>query len=174
MTDITKAKSIEGWMTEFELLWLAERAVEHRVIVEVGSYLGRSTRALLDHTLGVVYAIDDWKGPRDVYMEKRERELLYGKFLHNVHEYIASPKLVIVVCDHRKLTMSPESVDMVFLDGSHTYEDIKADIVFWKSRMTKGLLCGHDIQMTEVQMATDEVLGDVEVAPDTTIWFKEI
>src|ERR1035437_2737271 len=83
--ELSKAKSIDGWMTEPELIWLAERAGEHRVICEIGSYLGRSTRAMLDHTEGTVYAFDDWRGPRDVYhFTKKERDQLIFRFMENV------------------------------------------------------------------------------------------
>ena len=158
---------------ESELVWLADRAAEHRSIVEIGSYLGRSTRAMLDNTEGTVYAIDDWKGPRDIFMEKRERDQLYGRFLQNVHNYLASPKLVIMARNHRQMDFDYGKADMVFLDGSHEYEDVRDDILFWKKRLLpNGLLCGHDIQMSSVQSAVAETLGEeVDVAPNTTIWY---
>ena len=52
MIDISRAKSVEGWMAEAELTWLACQAQTAKVIVEVGSHVGRSTRALADHTTG--------------------------------------------------------------------------------------------------------------------------
>src|SRR3954470_12383000 len=75
--DITRALAIDGFMEEQELVWLAQQAKIHKCIVEIGSLLGRSTRALLDHTEGIVYAFDDWKGPRDMYMSKDDRLNLF-------------------------------------------------------------------------------------------------
>src|SRR5258708_38660332 len=72
-------------MSEAELTWLAEQAACHKVIVEVGSYLGRSTRALGDHTTGIVYAIDDWYGPRDVEIPEEERAKIFETFVRNMH-----------------------------------------------------------------------------------------
>ena len=57
---LDKALSIPGWMTVTEFCWLAEQATKHLRIVEIGSYLGRSTRALADNTPGWVLAVDDW------------------------------------------------------------------------------------------------------------------
>ena len=173
--DITRALKIEGWMSEPELVWLAERAVEHRCIVEIGSYLGRSTRALLDHTPGIVYAIDDWKGPRDVYMDKEERNSLYERFCSNVQDHINSRKCHVIRTDHKDIQFY--KTNMVFLDGSHEYEDVKRDIEFWKPKiLPDGLLCGHDADWSTVQQAVVETLGDVEpqTVPGTEIWYTEI
>jgi len=172
--DITKAKAIDGWMSEPELVWLAEKSIEHRCIVEIGSFLGRSTRAMLDHTQGVVYAIDDWKGPRDVYMSKEERSMLYTKFLCNVMDehlrYLTHLK--IVQADHKSVCLNIIP-DMVFIDGSHEYEDVSYDISLWSKLIQRGgLLCGHDIDTQGVWQAVTELLGDVDVVDNTSIWYK--
>lgn len=178
--DISKAKSIDGWMTEAELVWLAERAGEHRSIVEIGSHLGRSTRAMLDHTEGIVYAFDDWRGPRDVYLPKEERDGLFDRFLRNMED--TGGKLVIFrgeistfYWDRASELTGLTKLDMVFIDGSHEYEDVKNDILFWKDKIVSGgLLCGHDIQIVDVYNAALETLRQVEVAKNTTIWWKTL
>ncbi len=186
--DVSKAKSIYGGISEPELVWLAERAGEHRVIVEIGSYLGRSTRAMLDHMKedGIVYAMDDWKGPRDVYLTKKERDNLIFRFMENVEATkhmnwnIEEGKLHMIVGDYGLTYQDWDErkirPDLVFIDGSHEYKDVKRDILFWKDRVVSGgLLCGHDYGYFEdVTVAVTELLGKVEVAEGTTIWFKEM
>jgi predicted O-methyltransferase YrrM len=171
--DITRALAIDGWMSKQELQWLAEQAVEHRCIVEIGSYLGRSTRAMLDHCPGIVYAFDDWKGPRDVYLDKSERDKLFDVFRNNVVDH--NDKIEIIKGDLSETYPYVEAVkpDMVFIDGSHEYEDVKRDILFWKDKLVPGgLICGHDIQLDTVQQAVTETIGEFEIAEDTTIWYK--
>ena len=171
--DITKALAIDGWMSEPELMWLAERAAEHCLIVEIGSYLGRSTRAMLDNTAGILYAFDDWKGPRDVYMDKEERTKLFDRFCNNVEEYIVKSKVMMLQADYAADLGSWLKPDMVFIDGSHEYEDVKRDIERWLPRIIPGgLICGHDIKMTDVASAVMDTLGDATVAANTTIWWK--
>lgn len=179
--DITRALAIEGFMSEQELVWLAIEAAKHKLIVEIGSYLGRSTRALLDHTDGMVYAFDDWKGPRDIYLSKEERLEIPNKFFENLKDHIAdlSGKLctfpgeveeTYVLRGIQQLTP-----DMIFIDGEHEYSSVKRDIEFWKSRIQKGgLLCGHDANWDSVSQAVRESLGEVEIVDSTTIWFKEM
>lgn len=167
MIDITKALSIEGWMSPEELRWLAERAQEHQVIVEIGSYLGRSTRALADHTPGVVYAIDDWYGPRDVdWLTPEQRETCYTDFLKNINPGRTYP----INKDHAAATV-PEVPDMVFIDGDHEYASVRRDIDLWLPRLAPGgLLCGHDAGRPDVIRAVKETF-ELVVAPETTIWW---
>jgi hypothetical protein len=58
--DISAALTIKGWMNPRELRWLAEHAQTAQTIIEIGSFLGRFTRALADHCRGTVFAIDSW------------------------------------------------------------------------------------------------------------------
>lgn len=168
--NISPALAVEGWMTAAELAWLAEQAVDHHKIVEIGSYLGRSTLALLDNCDGIVYACDDWKGPRESFIEHRNQ--LFTNFCLNVGHHILSGKVRIVSGDHADIQFNGKA-DMVFIDGSHEYEDVKRDILFWKDKLEAGgLLCGHDADWDTVAQAVEETLGAVKVAEDTNIWFK--
>ena len=172
--DITRALAIEGWMTRAELQWLAERASEHRVIVELGSYLGRSTRALADATEGTVYAIDDWGGPRELEMAKSERASLFPRFLRNVDD-LPSLRLAPIQSRHEDVRWDGPTPDMVFIDGSHDYPSVKRDLAYWLGKIPPdGLLCGHDASWTGVRLALDELLpGQWEKVPDTDIWMRK-
>ena len=173
---VARALAIDGWMTEPELVWLAQRAQEHKRIVEIGSHLGRSTRALLDNTDGVVYALDNWRGPVEAYYTKEEKGGFYQRFCENVAEHIASRKLTAIRGDHSELgRLFPYKADMVFLDGRHEYEGVKDDILNWQAKITPGgLLCGHDVDFPGVQQAVLEVLGEVEIADGTNIWYTQV
>lgn len=171
-------------MNPFELVWLAEAAARHHTIVEIGSYAGRSTRALADNTPGKVYALDDWLGPREDYIPEATRENIkqvcedngvYKIFCNNLEDHIASGKVVPIKCDHRKLPNLSLQPDMVFIDGGHTYEDIRSDILTWYHRILPGgIICGHDVQMSEVCRAVLENFPTAQVAAATTIWFVKL
>ena len=173
MINIDQALTIDGWMSPQELIWLARQAEKHQCIAEVGSYLGRSTRALAEHTPGVVYAIDDWYGPRDVdWLKPEDRELCFKKFLMNMRGL--ETKIRIVNTNHALASIS-KTPDMVFIDGDHEYESVVWDIQRWLPRVAKGgLICGHDANHLGVIKALREVFGIYKVEPDTTIWYKEL
>lgn len=172
MIDITRAKAITGFMSELELTWLAEQAQTHRAIVEIGSYLGRSTRALGDHTEGMVLAIDDWKGPR--HNHDCDKDQLLKRFYRNLKDLIEVGKVRYLVADHGE-AKAPFRPDFVFVDGDHDYESVKRDILTWSERLLPGgLLAGHDFPgWPGVKQAVEELLPKAKFAPDTSIWFVE-
>lgn len=168
--DITRALAIEGWMSEPELSWLADQATRHTRIVEIGSFLGRSTRALCDHTPGTVIAIDDWYGPRDVSFGEEVRKKFFDAFVANMAG--CEGKLEILIEDHGSIEALRGTPDMVFIDGDHTYANVCRDITFWREKLLPGgLLCGHDINFEEVAEACTLLLPDADVAADTSIWY---
>lgn len=167
MCRIERARKINGWMTDEELVWLAREAGTHECIMEVGSYQGRSTRALGDNTAGTVYAVDDWKGLRTIDRDwwakqtpESERENLYEIFSANIVDLMQSGKVIAIRCNHADTDKLHLPIpDMVFIDGSHDYESVKRDIETWLPRLVKGgLLCGHDFNQGPIQDAVKELL----------------
>src|ERR1700722_13099078 len=60
--DISYAETVTGWMAPSELQYLASLAEKSRCIAEIGSWKGRSTSVLAQHTPGIVVAVDTWRG----------------------------------------------------------------------------------------------------------------
>ena len=171
---IGKALAIDGWMTEAELLWLAEQAKTHSVIVEIGSYIGRSTRALGDNTSGVVYAVDNFYGPLDIVYDTEERYLIYPLFKKHLKDLLDAGRVVPIVADHSKVELDVVP-DMVFIDGDHRYENVKADILKWREKLSPGgLLCGHDGGEAGVSEAVIEITGNLHIVEGTSIWLYPI
>lgn len=165
--------SIEGWMTKAELNWLYETAKEMDSIVEVGSWKGRSTHALLSGCKGTVYAVDTWKGSKDEqdgpHVEATVHEIL-PQFKENLKEF---KNLEIAEMESVEAAKQFEdgSIDMVFIDGAHDYKSVKEDIEAWMPKAKK-LICGHDWQWHTVQEAVTEKFG----VPDQvdTIWIQKL
>jgi predicted O-methyltransferase YrrM len=67
---------------------------------------------------------------------------------------------------------SGKQADMVFLDASHDYESVAADIRAWQAVLRPGgLLCGHDRGWEGVSRAIDTLLSPHEVGAGA-IWYK--
>lgn len=173
--DLELPNQIAGWMTYKELRWLAKQAQDHYRIVEIGSYFGRSTRAIGQHTPGVLYAIDDFVGPRDMSLPGPLRNDILEGFMYNMRDLLEIGKTVVTVADHTEVNV-PFSPDMVFIDGSHLYQDVHRDIRTWMPRMAPGgLICGHDYtNIASVREAVDELVPGAKVAPNTTIWYHKL
>jgi hypothetical protein len=184
-------------MANQELEFLAELASKHKKILELGSYYGRSTRAMADNTEGFVIACDHFHGPSDVIMCWKDREAVYDAFIKNMGEHIASKKVVPWKANHKEITkeqlnnviadnfgsitlpaeVRPTGIDMVFVDGQHDYDSVYRDIQFGLSVLEQGgVICGHDYDITSpgVVMACNNLLEGFAVGPNTRIWYKEI
>ena len=146
-------------MDVHRLLWLATQAQTHRRIVEVGSFMGQSTRALADNTEGMVFAFDNWQGPWDVEMTTEERQAIRSTFETNLAEHLASGKVVMLTGDHRRPPTGLHP-DMVFIDGDHAYESVLLDVSFWRAQLTPGgLLCGDDWDHVPVHSAILQLMS---------------
>jgi Methyltransferase domain len=172
---LDKALAIKGWMFPNELIWLACVAQEHRNIVELGSYLGRSTRALADNTPGTILCVDDFKGPRDVEID--DEELIYEDFIKNME----GVRHKLHICKQDFADVDPAQYnhpfDMIFIDGGHDYASVKRDIDKWYPYLAPGgLLCGHDFEKNypELRRAVLERFPEgVKLLPGGAIWIVE-
>ena len=160
---------IEGWMTPTELEWLYQTARRVNSIVEVGSFLGRSTHALLSGCSGKVIAVDDFSTICSVIGMNINKNELIKTFANNLKGF---PNLEVFVGDSLEAAKVLPDVDMVFLDGNHDYEPLCKELDVWLPK-TKRVLCGHDyneVYWPGVAQAVDEKFGDRVNVLDH-IWF---
>jgi SAM-dependent methyltransferase len=182
--DITRALAIPGWMDPPDLAWLAEAATHAARIVEIGSWKGRSTRALADHTTGVVYAIDPWSGP---YLGARNRPLklklsVLPAFTEGMQDHILSGHVVPMqttsaVAVPHLLAQFGRTFDLVFIDGDHRGACVREDIALARTLVRDGgIISGHDYNCPdwpEVGPAVREALGHAP-AVVKYIWWTEV
>jgi predicted O-methyltransferase YrrM len=181
--NIEKALRVTGWMSAPELEWLAEQASKAKLIAEVGCWMGRSTRAMADATDGVVVAIDTWEGSAENQDELKNKptDYLFTEFQTNLADHIKRGSVVTMRTDSLSaasfLVRRPERFDMVFIDASHDYENVKNDILAWRPLVRPGgLLCGHDYDWgwPGVVHAVHELIDPVpnQAAGGSSIWYK--
>jgi predicted O-methyltransferase YrrM len=66
-------------------------------------------------------------------------------------------------------------LDLVFIDGSHEYEDVRHDIIQWSKKVKQGgIIAGHDYgheRWPGVTQAVDELRPNIKRGGDYTYWF---
>ena len=163
---------IDGWMTIHELNWLFHEAETMENVVGIGSWMGRSSHALLSGCPGIVYCVDHFKGSPtelDAAHKLALTEDIHVRFMRNVGHFKNLKVLKMDSIEASKL-FKPKSVDMVFIDGEHTKEQAKADMEMWFPKCRK-LLCGHDMNYEGVTRALKEIdLPYRYENPTWTIW----
>ncbi len=182
MPNIHERDGVVGWMTHKTQARLAALIDEYEInsIIEVGCFVGLSTIFFAKRVKRVV-AIDHFNALSDdklliPFLKKREIHLeaaldQFAIFLLNTKKY-DNITHVRASSEDAANEMKVMRADMVFIDASHAYEDVKQDIELWTPYARK-LICGDDNSPTwpGVQRAANE-LG--AVTDKGRIWWKGI
>ena len=164
--------SVSGFMNDDELDWLYQQAKTMNTIVEIGSWKGRSTNALCSGCKGMVHAVDHWRGSpyeHDKIYRDVNGEDIFKEFQENTKQYKNLNVLKMGSLAAAPLFMD-KSIDMVFIDGGHSYEECKADIDAWLPK-TKRLICGHDyVGWKGVKQAVGESFPAIDTI--NSIWYR--
>jgi predicted O-methyltransferase YrrM len=158
-----------------ELMWLAGHARQRRRIVEVGSWKGTTAIAMADNTVGEVWAVDTFEGSigeeQGQQLYEKPKDWLLAEFTRNT----AGLKNLRVMRQYSIIAaaaLKGYQFDMIFLDASHDYESVKADILAWRPLLASGgLLCGHDRQWDGVAQAVRELIRQPMVGVGA-IWYE--
>lgn len=156
----------------------AETAEPGDMLVEVGSLLGKSACYLgtILPSGTRLWCVDEW--PLDYVSEGGVCiENPYGIFMANVAQCGVSDKLTPL--QKSSLDAAKEfaeaSLHAVFIDASHDYKDVKADIEAWRPKVGRfGYIGGHDYGSTYpgVKRAVDEIFSEIEVLGQS--WLVQI
>ncbi len=171
-------KDIQGWFNHLKTYdYLIENCPESGTIVELGAWLGKSSSYLVDNAVDRnVIIIDSWKGsPNELNSTHRlaTQVDIYEVFKQNMGE--RNYKSIRGLSSEVVNQFEDESLDVVFIDLTHTYESVKQDIKLWLPKVKKGgILAGHDYEndWPEVVKAVDEVFPDKMIMDNCWIFHK--
>ena len=172
---LDRARRIEGWSPLYELQFLAERAQTARVAVEIGTWKGRSARVIGDNLPrdGVLWCVDDWSG---AYRELRERgrESVRAECCQNLSDLVEVGRVKLrewSTQDGVPGVLRDCEIDLLFVDGSHNYEDVRRDLENFSSLVRDdGIICGDDYNMSSVRRAVDGYVRNAR-NPHRKLWW---
>ena len=173
---VTRAYPIPGQTWPAELCWLYDTLAGSMRHVEVGVYCGRSLFASCGgmSPTATVLAVDV-----EQTAEMAGAVFPHGAWVDTVRAATTAGVNASVEVDLRgSLTAARarrgELFDSVFLDASHHYADIVADILEWRPLLRPGgILCGHDYSTAfpGIMDAVNELCPGFQVVPNTRIWW---
>jgi hypothetical protein len=151
--------------------------------VEIGCWKGKSSAYMAVEIANSqkdieFICIDTWEGSVE-HQDHKELKNLYDIFKSNmrpVEKYYKSIKSSSL----NAVNLFPDnSIDFVFIDASHEYEDVKNDILAWYPKVkVGGILAGHDYYVHDefasgVKKAVNEIFKDFEVSENCFIVRKK-
>ncbi len=132
--------------------WLI-RELQPRIFVELGTHTGNSyftfCQAVKESRLDTrCYAIDTWQG--DEHAGSYSNEVFEKVNAHNQAYYAEFSRLLRMLFDDGLAYFSDGSVDLLHIDGLHTYEAVKHDFDTWLPKMAPGgVVLFHDSNVRE-------------------------
>jgi hypothetical protein len=127
--------------------WLV-RAGKPRTIVELGTHSGNSYFAICQavrqyETGSKCYAVDTWQG--DAHALSYGEEIYEMVRRHNEENYASFSRLLRMTFDEALSKFENGSVDLLHIDGLHTYEAVKHDFETWLPKLAPGaIVLFHD------------------------------
>lgn len=145
-------EKIDGWLTDKageSLYNLAKNCKENGVIVEIGSWKGKSTIWLAKGSkVGnklKVYAIDPHTGSSE-HKERYGKVSTFAEFKQNIKNAKVDDIVIpIVKTSEEAVKIFDEPVEFIFIDGAHEYELVKLDFKLWFPKLIDGgIIAFHD------------------------------
>ncbi len=141
---INRINQINGWLDEKEALKLYEIARSlppEAVIVEIGSYEGKSTvwlgKALRKNRTGKLYSVDHHIGSP----EKGESEATvntWEKFRQNINKFGLEETVTAIKKDSSWAVIDfDKRIDLLFIDGNHEFEEVDRDWRLWTKKLSE-------------------------------------
>jgi O-antigen biosynthesis protein len=142
-----------AWAEHIPFAMFAVSALRPRVLVELGSYRGVSYCAFCQAVKSLktntkCYAVDTWQG--DEHAGELENSALNTLENHHNPLYSDFSRLVKTTFDEALNNFHDNSVDLLHIDGFHTYEAVKRDFETWLPKMSeRGIVLFHDTNVRE-------------------------
>jgi predicted O-methyltransferase YrrM len=143
-----RAALVEGWLSDAQGRALFRAAAEtdgRGAIVEIGSWKGRSTTWLASGARLAghrVYAIDPHCRSRE-YPSAETLDEFLGNLARNGLADIVEP---LVMTSEAAAAHIEGPVELLFIDGDHSYEAVRRDAELWLPRLIEGgTVMFHDV-----------------------------
>jgi hypothetical protein len=152
-----------GWFGEGTDQVLSRNVSEKtRLVVELGSWLGMSTRFVADIAPNAtVIAVDTWAGSTEHQKQSRFQTMLpslYNNFLSLSWSYRHRiiPLRMSTLEGLRKVAEAGLQPDVIFVDAEHSYEAVSAELDLAHRLFPHATLLGDDYDWEGVQKAVNE------------------
>jgi glycosyltransferase involved in cell wall biosynthesis/predicted O-methyltransferase YrrM len=148
--------------------------------VEIGSWKGMSSAYMAVEIANSkknidFYCIDTWEGSVEHQQYGIDVSNLYDTFLDNMSPVKKYYKGIRARSLQAVKQFEDNSLDFIFIDASHEYEDVKEDIIAWLPKVKPGgIIAGHDYLNQDfpgVEKAVHEIFSKIDT--QETCWVYE-
>lgn len=137
------------------------------IFVEVGVHYGFSyfaaCQSVRAHNIeAVCLGVDTWQGDEHTVYTSPPDEIYAGALAHNEANYKDFSYLIKKPSVEAANQVADRSVDILNIDGGHTYEAVKSDFMAWLPKMKKGgVVMFHDIMNTQPGVGVNRFYNEI-------------
>jgi hypothetical protein len=146
-------KSPNAWIGHLPFAaWLISE-IKPKIFVELGTHTGNSyfsfCQAIKNYEVSCsAYAVDTWEG--DEHAGRYEQEIFESVNLYNNENFIRFSSLLKMPFDEAVTSFKDGSINLLHIDGLHTYEAVRHDFETWLPKLAPGaIVIFHDTNVRD-------------------------
>lgn len=130
-----------AWVGHLPFAYWLTKVIRPKVFFELGTHSGNSyfafCQAVQEHGLSTrCHAVDLWTGDR--HSGSYDQTVYFEVTRHNETHYLPWSSLWRMSFDEAVLRVPDRSVDLLHIDGLHTYEAVRHDFETWEPKLAAG------------------------------------
>lgn len=148
-------ENIPGFVNYCDLYYdVINQLDDDSVFVEVGVWKGKSISYAVVEAINKnkninFFAVDTFQGSPDEPQIMNDHSVVNNILYNDYMQYTAPIREHIITINKPSVRaakfFADKSIDFVFIDASHKYENVKADILAWLPKIKPGgVIAGHD------------------------------
>lgn len=161
-------EDVFGWLPEENVEVLERLIKKHNIktVIEIGSFVGKSA-VFFAERCQKVWTVDPFIADNEFPYSKFLKAPQLQEFKKNTSPYSNIKMLKMTSEKASKLDLT---ADLIYLDGSHEYEDVVNDIKWWKPKAKK-VLCGDDYD--EYWPGVIKAVDEIKANTNQRLWYIE-
>lgn len=128
------------------------KQIKNGICLELGVFKGEYSYKILNAGAKKLYMVDIWEGIDHDYDDatnNKNHPEAYLEALKIANLFPNNTKMIKKESEEASYLIEEESIDFLYIDANHSYENVKKDIKIWFSKVKRGgIFGGHDYLKT--------------------------
>jgi len=162
----TRPRTDSTWLGHIPFAHWLVGAAQPRLVVELGTMSGSSYAAFCESVVRngfgtKCFAVDTWVG--DQHMGEYGEHIFENLDAFNRERYAAFSTLVRKTFDAALGDFADDTIDLLHIDGTHTYEAVRHDFETWLPKLTdRAIVLFHDTDEKKEDFGVWKLWGELQ------------